>query len=201
MRSSTSKRKRRRRRDPHEITRHSYGGDRGRHVDVDRGSTAEGTLRDQAAGPRRRRSDRAANRQDAQGQDGGHDGPYPAEPSRFTVRATPHRTKSVTGWRCITPSKTSAVRKEISWRTRPRSSARRSSARSAVTPAAAPRSPVSIPSQLHGLHAGLVHVHVHAGTGDPHAGGLGRVPGGRLSSHDFTRSGPAAPGGRTASSC
>ena len=42
---------------------------RGRHVDVDGRSTAERTLRDQAAGPRRRRSDRAADQQGAQGQD------------------------------------------------------------------------------------------------------------------------------------
>ena len=32
--------------------------------------------------------------------------------------------------------------------------------------------------QLHGLHAGLVHVRVHRGPGDAHARGVGRFPGG-----------------------
>jgi hypothetical protein len=70
----------------------------------------------------------------------------PGGPSRFTVKGIPHRTRSATGSRCITRSKTSAAARAISSRTRPRSSARRSSVRSAATPAPAPPSPESIQS-------------------------------------------------------
>ena len=104
----------------------------------------------------------------------------PAAPRRRTTLATRRRTKSVTGWGCITRSRAAARSSGDGVDDTPAEKAPRSAARRAATRARAQVSRRRPDHQLHGLHRRRLHGHVHGGPGHAHGRALGDVPPGQV---------------------